>query len=299
MGQLQTSNTKLQTEQTMRTAFFLFFIAFFVACKTNSTDGPRLEGDRQLAKVYDKTLWLSDMEGMFAQGMKTADSAAVIAAFVQNWSRQELMRFEADRDVTQDQTIDELVRDYRASLIRQLYEEQLFAEKLDTTVSEADMRRIFEADPTLFQLETNVLRCLLVKIPSPSPDESEFKKAWAAAAAGASSLLADYSKKHASISLTDATKWYALEEVAALLPKGTLSTANLQAGRELTVSDDEGGKFWVRVLEAAQSNSTMPFDYAKPRIRAIVLHKRRSDLLEKHQNELFETEKRRENVKIF
>ena len=69
------------------------------------------------------------------------------------------LMYEAERNIPKDLNIDELVRDYRASLVRFNFEEQLIAEKLDSSVSEAETKAFYENNKDQFQLESTILKC--------------------------------------------------------------------------------------------------------------------------------------------
>ncbi len=276
-------------------AIFLLVPLLFLHCKKKNEG--RLPGDRELARVYQKSLWLSDMEGMFPAGMTRADSSATIAAYVANWSRAELMEYEAERNLPQDLNIDELVRDYRASLIRHKYEEQIYGEKLDTSLRESEVRKFYDDNRDLFVLPGSILRCLIIKTKSPVVDQSDLQSAWQKQGAEGLADLRAWAKRHAETALLDPSKWYNLDEVAAILPKGALSSGSLSK-RDFTTRGD-GHVFYVRVLEGASAGDAAPFEQARSRIEAMILHRRKIDLINKWQNDLYNQEIRRENVKVF
>ena len=68
-------------------------------------------GDRPLAQVYNKTLYLSELEGVVPEGVSLEDSALIVSAYAQRWIREQLLMYEAERNIPKDLNIDELVRD--------------------------------------------------------------------------------------------------------------------------------------------------------------------------------------------
>lgn len=254
------------------------------------------QNDILLAQVYNKNLYLSELEGIVPEGVTKEDSALMVSAYVQRWVREQLLMYEAERNIPKDLDIDELVRNYRASLVRFNFEEKIIAEKLDSTISEPELKTFYENNKDQFQLESTILKCLLLKLPSQAP-QSEINKLWYSRNPADENRLNTYAKQWAAFAMLDREKWYKLEEVAALLPKGTLTTDNVSSRREGTLSDGDF-RYYYRVLDVVQGKTTAPFDYVKEQASKVILHKRKQELLEKWKEELYQKELRRENVKI-
>lgn len=271
----------------------LFSSFLWLQCGKFHTDKKE---DKLLASVYDRNLRLSELEGVVAPGAIPADSALLVSAYVQRWLREQLMMYEAERSIPKDLDIDELVRNYRASLIRFNFEERLIAEKLDSTVSETELRAYYENNKDQFQLESTILKCMLLKLTLEAP-QNEINKLWNSRNAADGPKLSAFAKQWASIALLDPEKWYTLQEVAPFLPKGTLTSENAGSRREGTLSDGDF-RYYYRVIEAVQGKTTAPFDYAKDQAQKIILHKRKQELLERWKEDLFQKELRRENIKI-
>lgn len=273
--------------------FFLFAGIFCWQC--GKSDAPK-EGDKLLATVYNKNLYLSELKGIVPEGVTKEDSVLIVSAYTQRWAREQLLMYEAERNIPKDLDIDELVRSYRASLVRYNFEEKIIAEKLDSTISEAELKAYYENNKDQFQLENTILKCLLLKLPLQAP-QTEINKLWYSRNPADEGKLKVFSKQWAALALLDREKWHKLEDIAALLPKGTLNADNIGSRREGTLSDGDY-RYYYRVLEVAQGKTTAPFDYVKEQASKVILHKRKQELLEKWKEDLYQAELRRENVKI-
>ncbi|MCB9314516.1 MAG: peptidyl-prolyl cis-trans isomerase [Lewinellaceae bacterium] len=274
--------------------FFLFGIGLFWQCSVS--DNPPKEGDKLLAKVYNKSLYLSELDGIVPEGTTPNDSTLMVSAYVQRWVREQLLMYEAERNIPKDLNIDKLVRDYRASLVRFNFEEQIIAEKLDSTVSEAEMKLFYENNTDQFQLENTILKCQLLKLPANAP-RNELNTLWYSKKPSDAAKLRVYAKQWAALALLDEEKWYKLDEVAALLPKGTLTSDNVSSRREGTLSDGDF-RYYYRVLETVKGKETAPFEYVKEQASKVILHKRKMELLERWKEDLYQQELRRQNIQI-
>jgi len=275
--------------------FFFFLCSCTLLWYCGGGEAPS-EGDKLLAQVYNKNLYRSELEGIVPEGVTREDSALMVSAYTQRWIREQLLMYEAERNIPKDVDIDALVRNYRASLVRFNFEEQIIAEKLDSTISEAEVKAFYENNKDQFQLESTILKCLLLKLPPQAP-QSEINKLWYSRNPSDENRLNAYARQWAAFAMLDREKWYKLEEVAALLPEGTLSSDNVGSRREGTLSDGDY-RYYYRVLDVVQGKTTAPFEYVKEQASKVILHKRKQELLEKWKEELYQRELRRENVKI-
>ncbi|MBL7826550.1 MAG: peptidyl-prolyl cis-trans isomerase [Saprospiraceae bacterium] len=252
--------------------------------------------DKPLAKVYNKTLFLSALEGVVPEGISPEDSTLVVAAYIQRWTHEQLLMYEAERNIPKDLDIDELVRNYRASLVRYNFEEQIIAERLDSIVSEEELVTFYGNNKDQFQLESTILKCLILKIPASDP-VNELNKLWNSRNPADETKLKNLARQKATLALLDPEKWYKLDEIAAILPKGTLSSDNVASRKDGNLSDGDF-RYYYRVLETAQGKTTAPFDYVREQASRIILHKRKQDLLDRWKEDLYQRELKRENVQI-
>jgi hypothetical protein len=282
--------TKLLTRGFMRALVFVVFAQ--AACSKGDTKS----GDVVVASVYDKKLYKSELTDVVPEGVAGDDSTLLASAYIKRWSLDALMMYQAERNVTYDEELDRLVRDYRASLVRHSFEEKLISEQLDSTVLEPELRSFVEKNEDQFQLESTILRCKIIKIPEDAPVQ-EFNKLWSDKTYEGKTKLQEAATQWASVRLLDDQKWYRIDEINGLLPKGTITSDNASASKEGSIRD---GNFvyYYRVLEAVRGKQTAPFEYSKNKAAVLILHQRKNQILEKWKADSYEKELRRKNIQI-
>lgn len=279
----------------MRFFFPLLLLLLLLSGCGHSADQQAHADDKLLARVYDKNLYASDLQDAVPPGATRDDSMLLVNAYVQRWMRDQLLMYEAERNIPKDIDIDQLVRDYRASLVRFNFEEKIIAEKLDSTVSESELQAYYENNKEQFQLENTILQCQLLKFPLNAP-QTELNKLWNSRNPADETRLQALAKQWSALALLDRRKWYKIDEIAALLPKGTLTADNVGSRREGTLSDG-GYRYYYRVLETVRGKETAPLDYVREQASKVILHKRKQQVLEKWKEDLYQKELKRENVK--
>ena len=258
----------------------------------------RAEDDILLATVHNKSLYVSDMPGMFPDGTGSEDSVMIIENYVRRWVRDAVLMHEAEQNVPQDLNIDKLVRDYRASLIRHNYEEYLVTEMLDSVVTEQELVEFYEKSKEQFQLEAAVMRCFFLKIPTGSPEAERVRQWWEGGTEQDVQFLQSWASTNAKVSYLNDSLWYKVAEIAAYLPKGTLNEGNVVAKRDFRQKDGEYD-YYFKMLELVKRKEIPPLSYVEGQARKYILHRRQTKLLEDLKEQMFEKEMRDNNVRVF
>lgn len=270
-------------------------LALVGAC--SQFEGAEGTEDKLVAKVHNKALYLSDMEGMFPEGTSAEDSSFIIQIFTNRWMREALLLHEAEQNIPSDLNIDKLVRDYRASLIRHSYEKILVQELLDSTVTDEQLAEFYERNKQQYQLETPIVRCFFVKVPVPAPEASALRQMWNNKEADLEAL-ADYCKKHADTYLLKDSTWYRVEDIALEMPKGTVTVDNVSAKQDFSQRDDEY-QYYFKVFEVKNRRDIAPLSYIKGQARKVMLRDRKEKLLEDMIEAMYQRELRRNNIKTY
>lgn len=256
------------------------------------------EEDRLLARVYNKSLYISDMDGMFPEGISGSDSSAIIDAYVERWIREALLLHEAERNIPSDLNIDKLVRDYRASLIRHSYEQILVEQLLDSTVTQAELNTFYENNKEQYQLETPIVRCYFVKVPRPVPEAAELRQLWNSNEPEDYDALVQYCNQYATAHLLEDSIWYNVEDLALNMPKGAVTVDNISSIRDFSQRDDQF-QYYFKVFELKNIKEIAPLSYIEGQARKVILHRRKLKLLEDQKEQMYEVEMRRNNIKLY
>ena len=268
----------------------------FTACKNFNAP---VSSNKLLASVYNKSLYLSDMEGMFPEGAAKADSVQIINAYTDRWIRDNIIMTEAERNVPKDLNIEDLLKKYRESLILNSYEEQLTKNSLETAISESELKDFYEQNKDQYQLETPIVRCFFIKISKPAPQPDSLQKWWNAPRTGDYlKKMQEYARKNAKSYILEDSVWTRAHDITKMLPKGTLLEDNIDAGKELTMKDDDF-QYYFRALGVMKQKEIAPFSFIKEQASKYILHQRKIQLIEKKKQEMYDLEMKKNNVKIY
>lgn len=259
--------------------------------------GKHQKGDRHLGTIYNKELYLSDMEGMLPPGISGEDSTVIINTFVRYWMREMALLHEAEQNIPKDLNIEKLVTDYRASLIKNNYENMVVNRLLDSMVTKEQLLDFYEKNREQYQLETPILRCRFIKAPRNAPESSKAQDWWYSDKPTEFADLSNWCAKNAAVHHLQDSVWYNVDDIAAYMPQGTLTVDNVDNRRDFIQRDDDF-IYYFKLLELVRKKEIAPLSYIESQARKVILHKRKTQLLEELKDKLYEEAIRKNNVKL-
>jgi len=229
--------------------------------------------------------------------MATADSALMINAYIERWTREQVLLIEAEQNLPSDLDLDALVADYRNSLLRLNYEEEILKTRLDSTITNEELIAFYEANKEQYQLEKPILRCLFMQIPVPVPTEREIQKLWYRTSAADIIALQDFAAKFSDSYLMNDSTWYTLDEVAMLIPSDIVNSKNINSNTDWTLKA-KNFKYYLKVLEMKSHKDIAPLSFIQEQASRAVLHRRKLKLLAEWREALYKQALADNKVKV-
>lgn len=266
-----------------------------VACRTTEADVALPEYSSPIvAQVEDKKLYAEQLykKGILSQDMSAADSTQAVQSYLQQWIRDQLMLSQAERVVSDNLDINELVADYRQSLILLNYEQQLIAQRLDTVITSEQIQSYYDKHSDSYSLTEPLVRCQLAKVPGKASGIEQFYNQWKA---GDAAAYLPYLEDKAELYMLDDQKWYTANEILSLLPD-KITIRSLKRKTLQTAAD--GSEYFVNFLEFVDEKQDPPLSYMSSNIKKILLHDRKVKLLDKIKDDLYQKEINTNKVKV-
>ncbi len=237
---------------------------------------------------------------MIPEGLGEEDSIMIMTAFVNKWAKEAVLLHEAEQNIPEDWNIDELVKDYRSSLIRHNYEQALVEERLAGDIDPKELERFYARNKEQYQLETPILRCHFIKWPLEAEGRREAREWWEKCTKDSISYqnLLEYCNLYAEAHVLEDSTWHTLEDLAAALPKGTLTVDNIRSKKEFTQRDDQY-EYLFRKFEMVNKREIAPLSYIEEQARRFILKQRKEQLIEDTRNEMFDEQLKAKNIRLY
>lgn len=245
-----------------------------------------------VAECYGQYLYRSDLQGLVPEGTTANDSIAITKQFVDNWIRGQIMLQQAEKNLTEDQKdFKDQLESYRNSLIIYAYESELVRQKLDTIVTDEQIEEFYKSNQVNFQLRENIVRVNYVKIPTASAKPDLVKKATRLLKSSNSDDIDELAGLCQNSMLTctlDEEKWISFDLLTREIPIKTDDQEAFLRGRTFYETRDSLFVYLVNFKEYKTKEGVSPLSFEIDNIRNLILNRRKIELMDRMQEEVFQ-----------
>lgn len=257
------------------------------------------EEQTALARVEDRYLFMSDLESLFHAEMNAEDSQRVIIEYVNFWVREQLILLKADRNLSeQEKDVSGMVERYKNSLLRNIYEQKVIDQYLDTNISTEAISRYYEENKDNFVLTENIFQVLYVKSDANAPKLGKLKDL-IQEYKGDPNQLIDHCLQYCLESNFNDTVWFTYRDLAKKFPNGVLDEQGEWKRQALFEYSDENYIYLIRVLKERTENSYSPLEFVSDKIRNVLIYQRKLELVKDLEQKLYNDAERKNRFEIF
>lgn len=241
-----------------------------------------------LVSVEGHSLLRSEVETVIPRTLSSADSLLMAESYVKKWVKDVLVYDVAEENLGEEMAdVERLVEAYRHSLIRYRYQEQLVRERLSAEIRESDVLNYYETNQKKFELKTNLVKGLFLKVPIDAPGLTDLKRWYKSDDALAVEKIDKYSLQNAAIYDYFYDKWMDFEDVMENIPMQLSNpSAYLKANKTLEVSDSSYC-YLLNIRDYIPAGQVAPYDYVQPQIMDMLLAQRKQKFLRDFEEELY------------
>lgn len=250
-----------------------------------------------VARVYGHELHESDLKGLVAEGLSEEDSMAILNNYVDQWIRQTVMLEKAERNVNNDFSRE--LGEYRNSLLIYTYERQILAQLLDTTVTMMQIEDYYRENRSQFQLKNSIVKAVYVTAPKRSAADGKLRGLMSKRLFADEDVveLEETASRYGLQGYYDGNVWMPFYSLQTVVPVTTYNeNLFLKQNRSIVLSDDSL-TYYVRILDYKVSDEVSPLELEEENIRAMIINRRKLEILSKLQTDLLAEAEKSGNVK--
>jgi hypothetical protein len=270
-------------------------IVIFASCAHKEADKERTP----LLEVEGKFLYFDEIQKVIPPNVNDSDSTEIANSYVRKWVTDVLMYENAKRNVTNQSEIDDLVENYRKSLIIHQYQQKLIEQRLSKEPSDEELKAFYKQYRDQLVLKENIIKGLLLVVPKNAPKLSNVRTWVQSANAKSLESIEKYSIQNAISYDYFGDKWMDFSDVLKKMPIQVEDPSGFISSNRLVEASDSTQHYFLRILSFQKIGQVEPFDMARDRISNILLNKRKGDFISQFENDLYDDAVKKETVTFF
>lgn len=277
-------------------------VATFVSIHTSCSQSRLGEVDKSkepIVTVLEKTLYKEDLEGIVYYGMSPEDSAVATQTYIKMWVHDKLIYDQAKKNISQKREIDELVEEYRKSLIVNDYQTRLLKERLSKTVSDDELRAFYNKNKERFALQQNIIKGLYLKIPKESPQLDNFKKWYKQDSENTIREIEKHTLQNAVGYENFYENWVSFDDVIDNVPEILKDSEDYLKKNKSLQAEDSSFVYLLNIKEYKLVGDEAPFEFIKDYLTDAYIEEQRDVFLKKLQTDLYNKAVADENLKYY
>jgi hypothetical protein len=254
------------------------FIFLIITSSCNKKNANKNEG--AIAKAYNEFLYPTDIKGLLSISLSAADSERVMKSYIDNWIKNKVLAHKAEENLSdEEKNVQQQLDEYRNSLLVYKYQMKLVAERLDTNITDDQLRAYYEKNKNNFELKKNLVQLTFVKMDEASPMLNQIEKLFRSSRISDKEKLSELCSKHANNSFLDDEVWLDFNEVIKELPIKNYDQEHFLRNNKFLEIKEGNYIYLVNIKAYRIKNSISILEFEKDNIKNILLNERKINLL--------------------
>ena len=285
--------------------FLLLAFVFSLALSCNlmqkvKDTASELFGDEVVAKVGDRKLYRSELDAYIPDGVSREDSIALAMQFINTWATDLVFLDVAESTLSKEEKdVSKELEEYRISLLKYRYEQLYVNSRLDTNITQAEIREYYEAHPDKFILDSPLVKVRFMQIPEHSSSLEKIKKKMASSKVD-DVIEADSLAFKAALKYADRSEEW-MDILVLCREFGTDVQTLLSSLRNgfVQVPDGHGNLYVAYFVDIVREGKRAPLDYCAGSVKDIILSARKHTLVSGLERDLLMDARNRERFVIY
>ncbi len=275
---------------------YLLVIILSTGCINSLKDN----NSQLLARVQDKYLYITDIQGIVPDNSSPRDSIALIRSYVNDWVKTNVMIYQAEQNLPVSQLdFTQQLEDYRNSLIIYRYETKLIDQTLDTIVTDNEIELYYYAHLSDFELKENITKVVYAIIENDVEIEEKFDQIFSLPDTLLFDSLAYYTSTNTVSYYLDTTKWLSFYNVQQIIPIETYNRELFLKNNKFVKIGADRYFYYIKFIDFKIKDDTSPLDFKRNDIYNIIISRRKVRLAKKVRNDIYERALKNDEFEIY
>lgn len=248
---------------------YAFLIISIMGCK-KSID------HNVVVQVFDATLTEDDLMPLFSSHLSFEDSVFIRSEFIDDWIRRQIILHES-KNILNDSEKDfnQEINSLKEDLLYQAALQKLIMERIDTLITDTDLKNYYEENASEFELVQNLVKLRFYKI---QKNNSAILKYWDEFQKENPSIyktLRELAENQNGNYFETTNSWLRFDDVLKELPINTYNQENYLQNNKFIKINDGDFIYFIEIIDFLIKSETSPFEFEKDRIKNIIRNQKK------------------------
>ena len=265
----------------------LFVLIFLAGIVLSSCKDQYDTSDEVVVRVYNDVMLRSDLAAKMPYGQSDADSTRLADQIIKNWINTKTVLNFAERNLSDSQKdFSKQLQEYRNSLVVYAYERELINQKLDTVISDREMRTYYEGNIENFKLKSYIVKLRFVKLNIEAPKQKKLQKWFQSDDEEDFEKLYEYCQHYSENFYFEDNEWLYLQDVLKEVPISVTDWNSFLRNTKYFEFESDSFQYLVRFFDYKLKDDRSPLSLEKGRITDLILNRRKVELINKMRDDV-------------
>jgi hypothetical protein len=278
---------------------FYFLFAIACVCVLSSCDWTDNRAEL-IAEIGDKTLTRKEVSDVVPDNSSPDDSAALADHYIHDWITKQLIIAKAESNLPEElKSFEEMIENYRSSLLIYAFEQEWVRQKLDTVVSDQEIEQYYNDNEKNFQLKDYILKVKFTAIAADSKQIGALKKVFNSSKP---EDLVKWQQMCVDIGASyyfNEEEWLKWDEFIHQIPLEVYDVEGFLRKKNIIEFEKENNLYLISITDYQLAGSKSPLSFEREKIRSMIINKRKLALLETMRTDIYSKAQQDGEIKLY
>ena len=238
---------------------------------------------------------------MIGDNISSQDSATLVTNYINNWATKQLLLSKARINLPEEELekFEQLVSEYRTDLYTRAYKQALLAQDEDTIISASELKGFYELEKENFRLREKVVQLRFVELPKQFLNKSEVIERLQRFDNEDLGYLDSIGVQFKKLNFNDSL-WVPASRVIEEIPPLNYENEDRYLKKsQFFELEDAMGVYLAKILDIRNTNDIAPLSYIEPKIRQVLLNRRKLDYIRKLETEIIDEATKENEFEVY
>ncbi len=274
-------------------------LALTVACALASCNW----GDDRaqvIAEIGDNQLTWKEVSEVVPDNSTSEDSSALADHYIRDWITKQLIISKAESSLPDElKSFEEMIENYRSSLLIYAFEQEWVRQKLDTVVGEPEIEKYYNENEKNFQLKDYILKVKFTAIAADSKQLGALKKVFNSTKP---EDLVKWQQLCVEIGASyyfNEEEWLKWDEFIQQIPMEVYDVEGFLKKKNTIEFEKDNNLYLISITDYQLAGSKSPISFETEKIRAMIINKRKLTLLENMRQDIYTKAEQDGDIKLY